>query len=137
MTVTCQREAELSVEDYVRVIGDTAMRSKRPLANRARIAAMLSGTNLFVTARDEAGEILGLARCLTDFAWICYCAELAVRENAQGLGIGKALLAATRDLLGPRVSITLVAEPDAVAFYERVGMERVPAAFVIQRTDRT
>ena len=84
-------EPGLSVDDYVAVLGATTMRTKRPLENRARIGEMLSGANLIVTARRN-GEIVGLARCITDRAWICYCAELAVKESAQGLGVGAGII---------------------------------------------
>ena len=91
MSLVYAREPGLSVDDYVAVLADTTMRDRRPLANRTRIGEMLAGANFVVTARRE-GEILGLARCITDHAWICSCAELAVKESAQGLGIGRGLL---------------------------------------------
>ena len=136
MTVTYARETDLSFEDYVAVLSATSMRLKRPLANRARIEAMLAGAN-FVVAEREDGRIVGLARCVTDAAWICYCAELAVREDVQGKGIGRALLEHCYELLGPGVGLILVSEPDAVGFYERTGMQRVPAAYFHPRTDRS
>ena len=135
MSVIYAQEATLSVDDYVGVIADTIMRDRRPLANTKRIAEMLAGANFIVTAR-EGGEILGLARCLTDNSWICYCAELAVREQAQGRGIGAGILKKCWDLLGPGVGFTLLSQPTAAGFYERVGMARCPDAFLLDRTDR-
>jgi GNAT superfamily N-acetyltransferase len=129
------REQSLSVEDYVAVLAETTMRSKRPLANVRRIAAMLAGANFIVTAR-ERGQILGLARCISDGSWICYCAELAVKESAQGRGIGRDILAKCYDLLGPGIGLMLASEPEAVGFYERTGMDRVTHAFFRPRTDR-
>ena len=40
---------------------------------------MLAEANLIITAREAGagGAIVGVARCLTDFAWCCYVAELA------------------------------------------------------------
>jgi GNAT superfamily N-acetyltransferase len=134
MSVLYAREEALSVADYVSVLDETTMRSKRPLANAARIAEMLNGANFVVTARED-GTILGLARCMTDFSWICYCAELAVRESAQGRGIGAGILQACWDILGPRVGFILVSEPGALGFYERAGMERTPSAFFRTRAD--
>ena len=136
MSIVYARELSLSVDDYVAVLGETVMRTKRPLANTQRIAQMLAGANFIATAREE-GVILGLARCITDFAWIAYCAELAVRENAQGRGIGGGLLKFVEDALGPRVGLTLISEPGAVGFYERIGMERQDAAFFRARVDRS
>jgi GNAT superfamily N-acetyltransferase len=134
MTITVAREQDLSVADYVAVIGATTLRDKRPLANTDRIRAMLAGANFIVTARDESNAVVGLARCITDESWVCYCAELAVRESHQGLGIGKALIDKCAELLGPGFGIVLLADPGAVGFYERIGMQPMPG-FFRARTD--
>lgn len=128
------REATLSVDDYVAVIGETFMRDSRPIGSPDRVAQMLAGSNFIVTARDPDGTILGLARCMNDGAWVCYCADLAVRESLQGRGIGKALLDKMAELLGPRVGIALIAYPEAAPFYRRIGLDEYPA-FFRERTD--
>jgi GNAT superfamily N-acetyltransferase len=128
MTIVFAQEQTLPVEDYVAVLSETTMRSKRPLQNSVRIGKMIAGANLIVTAREN-GTILGLARCITDDAWVAYCAELAVKESAQGRGIGKAILDKCYELLGPGISLGLAAEPAAEAFYEHIGMLRYPAFF--------
>ena len=69
MSIVYAREQSLSVADYVTVVGETTMRDRRPIANTTRIGEMLAGANFIVTARED-GAILGLARCITDFAWI-------------------------------------------------------------------
>ena len=135
MSVVYAEEPALSVADYVAVLGETTMRGKRPLANTERIGQMLAGADLIVTARRE-GELLGLARCITDRIWICYCAELAVRESAQGLGVGRGILEAAWAILGPKVGFVLVSEPEAVQFYKRVGMSPDVTAFYRPRSDR-
>ena len=135
MTIVYAREGELPVSDYVAVLGETTMRGKRPLANTERIGRMIAGANLIVTARED-GTILGLARCITDFVWIAYCAELAVRESAQKRGIGAGLVAKAREVLGPGVGLVLISEPDAIGFYGRIGMERIDRAFFHDRSDR-
>lgn len=136
MSVVYAQEQSLSAEDYVSVLAGTTMEHKRPLPNLARIDRMLRGANLIVTAREN-GTILGLARCLSDGAWIAYCAELTVKAEAQGRGIGAGILAKVRDIIGPGVSLLLISEPEAVGFYERVGMVPMPRAYVHARTDRS
>jgi GNAT superfamily N-acetyltransferase len=135
VSVVYAREQSLPVADYVAVLADTTMRGKRPLANTDRIGRMLAGASFIVTARED-GIILGVARCITDFAWIAYCAELAVKESAQGRGIGAGLIAKARELLGPGIGLVLISEPEAVGFYERIGMERLDRAFYGDRQDR-
>ena len=136
MSIAYAEEPDLSVEDYVAVLGETTMRGKRPLANAARIGEMLRGAGLIVTARED-GRILGVARCLSDGAWVAYCAELAVKESAQGLGVGAGLIAATKAILGPRMSLILISEEEAIGFYTRIGMQRLDRAFYLDRTDRS
>ena len=135
MSIVYARETALGVADYVAVLADTIMRDNRPLDNPSRIAEMLAGANFVVTAREN-GQILGLARCLTDHSWICYCAELAVKDSTQGRGIGTGILQKCWELRGPRVGFTLLSQPTAATFYEHIGMERCPDAFLRNRTDR-
>ena len=136
MSVTYAEEPGLGVDDYVSVLAETTMRTKRPLANRKRIGDMLAGANLIVTARQD-GEILGLARCISDGAWICYCAELAVKESAQGLGIGSGIIGKLNELLGPKIGLALFSEPEALGFYEKAGLTRLDNGFFGTRADRS
>jgi len=41
-----------------------------------------------------------------------------------------------RRQLGPSVAISLLSVPDAAAFYERIGMKRMPDAFWFSRERR-
>lgn len=130
MAVTIARETDLTAQEFAALLAETTMAPKRPLQNLQRIERMLRGANFIVTARDEAGQLLGVARCITDFEWICYCAELAVRQSHQGRGIGKAILTQAKTLLGPGIGLTLNAEPEAKAFYEHIGMQPYQAFFI-------
>jgi ribosomal protein S18 acetylase RimI-like enzyme len=134
-TVLYAREQTLSAAEFRRVLVDSGLGTSRPVDDEPRLTEMLAGADLIVTARlQEPGRtIVGVARCLTDFSWCCYLAELAVSKSAQGLGIGKGLLDETRRQLGPRASLVLSSMPDAVGFYERVGMERINEAFWFKR----
>lgn len=136
MSVTYAEEPGLGIDDYVSVLAETTMRTKRPLANRKRIGEMLAGANLIVTARRD-GDILGLARCISDGAWICYCAELAVKESAQGLGIGAGIIGKINEVLGPRIGLALFSEPGAMGFYEKAGLTRLDNGFFRTRVDRS
>jgi GNAT superfamily N-acetyltransferase len=124
------RDPTISVDDYVDVVGNSALGSNRPLGDRERVAAMLAGADLIVTARLD-GRCVGLARCLTDFAWVAYCADLAVHGDFQGRGIGRALLEKCREELGDGVGMALLSMPDAKAFYDRVG----PAMGLLRNDD--
>ncbi|HEV7278297.1 MAG TPA: GNAT family N-acetyltransferase [Devosiaceae bacterium] len=134
------RDAGVTVEEYIDVVGNSTLGATRPLADPDRVAAMLSGADLIVTARID-GRCVGLARCLTDFAWVAYCGDLAVHGDFQGRGIGRELLRHCREELGDGVGIALLSVPEAVGFYERsaheVGFRAYPHAFFMNRTRGT
>lgn len=125
------REAALDIAEFRRVLVESGLGETRPVDDDARLQAMLSGANLVLTARlDVEGKpLIGVVRAITDFSWVCYISELAVSRSAQGLGIGKGLMDEARRQLGPTVGISLISLPDAVGFYERIGMKRMPDAF--------
>jgi ribosomal protein S18 acetylase RimI-like enzyme len=129
------REPALDVAEFRRVLVESGFGATRPVGDEPRLREMLSGAGLILTARlQQPGcPLVGVARGLTDFAWCCYLTELAVSGSAQGLGIGKGLLDEARRQLGPGVSLILASVPDAVGFYERVGMARLPDAFCYRR----
>ncbi len=127
--LTYSREQDLSAADYISVLETTYMREKRPLANPGRIDAMLRGSNVIVTAREGDGTIVGLARGISDEAWVCYLADVVVRDDQQGKGVGRGLLDAVSLLLGPSIGIVLVAYPQAEAFYRRIGMGEMLAFY--------
>jgi GNAT superfamily N-acetyltransferase len=118
--VVYAREQDLSVNDYIAVVGNSSLGPTRPLSDRARVANMIAGADLIVTARLD-GECVGLARALTDFAWVCYLGDLAVSNVHQGRGIGKGLLVKVKEELGDGVGMALLSMPDAKPFYDRAG----------------
>ncbi|WP_376702652.1 GNAT family N-acetyltransferase [Mesorhizobium sp. ISC25] len=124
-------EPGLGTAEFRRVLVESGLGANRPVDDDTRLKAMLSAANLVLTARldTEDNPLVGVARGVTDFSWVCYVSELAVCKAAQGLGIGKGLLDEARRQLGPSVAISLISMPDAVGFYERIGMERVSDAF--------
>ena len=129
------REPGLDVTEFRRVLMESGLGAARPLDDEARLGQMLSAAGLIVTARlDRADRLLvGVARGITDASWCCYLSELAVSGSVQGQGVGKGLLDEARRQLGPRVSLILSAMPDAVGFYERIGMPRIPNGFWYRR----
>ncbi|MER8438625.1 GNAT family N-acetyltransferase [Mesorhizobium sp. M1312] len=124
-------EPALDAAEFRRVLVESGLGANRPVDDDARLKTMLARADLVLTARlaTEGKPLVGVARGVTDFSWVCYISELAVSGAAQGLGIGKGLMDEARRQLGPSVAISLISMPDAVGFYERIGMERMPDAF--------
>jgi predicted N-acetyltransferase YhbS len=104
---------------------------RRPIDDRAIFADMMRHANLVVTAWD-GDLVVGISRSLTDFSYVCYLADLAVRDTHQRLGIGRELIARTRAELGPRSMIVLLAAPAAVDYYPRLGFTKHGSAWLLR-----
>jgi GNAT superfamily N-acetyltransferase len=128
--IDIQREERLGAEEFLDVLRRSGLAERRPVADMERIAAMLANANLFVTARD-GGRLVGISRCVTDFAYCCYCSDLAVDRAYQRRGIGRRLLQATKAQLHPRASLYLIAAPAALSYYEHIGMVRHDRCFAL------
>jgi GNAT superfamily N-acetyltransferase len=104
---------------------------RRPLTDTARFQAMLDNANLVITAwHDE--KLIGIARCLTDFVYITYLADLAADENYQRQGIGKQLIKEVKNNTGKSCSITLLAAPQSVDYYAYIGFNAHPSAWILR-----
>jgi GNAT superfamily N-acetyltransferase len=137
MSIVYAHETGLSAEEYIACVGQSALGPTRPLSNTDRVQAYLDNSNLTISARGENGVLLGLFRGTTDWHWVCYCADLAVVETAQGQGIGQALMEKAAEILGPGVTIALLSLPGAEGFYRKIGLTQTNAAFYKDRTHRT
>jgi GNAT superfamily N-acetyltransferase len=137
MSIICAQETGLTAEEYIACVGQSALGPTRPLGNTERVQAYIDNSNLVITARDEGGRLVGLFRGMTDWNWICYCADMAVVEANQGQGIGGRLMDKASEILGPGCTITLLALPGAEGFYQKIGLTQTSAAFYRDRTHRT
>lgn len=126
--VVIAREGRLDAGEFLDLLHRSGLAARRPADDSDRIAAMAANANLIVAAR--AGILLvGLARSVTDWAYCCYCSDLAVDRAYQRRGLGRRLIEASRAELHPRARFYLVSAPAAVPFYEHIGMQRVKDCF--------
>jgi ribosomal protein S18 acetylase RimI-like enzyme len=133
MAIKYQREA-IDAAQFADVLHRSGLGLRRPVDDLARLQRMLDGANLIVTARAvETEQIVGIARSLTDWSYACYLSDLAVDVDFQGMGIGKRLIELTREHAGDESMCLLVSAPDAVGFYQRIGMPATDKAFLYPR----
>lgn len=125
---------ELDPEEALDLYRASTLGERRPIDDREIFSAMLGHANLVVTAW-QGPRLVGLARTLTDFLYVGYLADLAVRESHQRRGIGVELVARTRERMGPRSTLVLLAAPKAVDYYPRIGFRRHDSAWVLRRDE--
>jgi predicted N-acetyltransferase YhbS len=99
------------------------------------MADMLANANLVVTAWDGA-LMVGIARTLTDFSYVGYLADLAVRSSHQRQDIGISLIERTRAQMGPRSMLVLLAAPKAIDYYPKIGFAQHGSAWTLRATDK-
>ena len=105
----------------------------RPTKDKARIQQMFEHADLVVTAWD-AETLVGVARCITDWVWCCYLSDLAVDPDYKKTGIGKKLVALTKERLGEQSMLLLLSVPSAMDYYPKIGFTKDDRAFMINRT---
>lgn len=103
---------------------------RRPVDDRARMAAMLARANLVISAWDGA-LLVGIARALSDGVYCTYLSDLAVRESHQRHGIGRELMRRCQ-AEAPQANLILLAAPQAVDYYPRVGFTRHESAWMLK-----
>jgi predicted N-acetyltransferase YhbS len=106
----------------------------RPTHDVVRIKKMYDHSNLIVTAWDN-DELVGVARSITDWAWSCYLADLAVKSNYQKAGIGKQLIDLTKEKVGDQSMVLLLSVPTAMEYYPKVGLKKQESSFIMDRAE--
>ena len=112
------------------LLNHCSLGARRPLADEACLQAMLQNAPLLVTAWHKTA-LIGVARSVTDFAYCCYLSDLAVHEDYQRRGLGRALIETTFLELGPRCKIVLRAAPQAQEYYAHLGLTAVDNAWLL------
>jgi predicted pyridoxine 5'-phosphate oxidase superfamily flavin-nucleotide-binding protein len=130
--VLAREDQRLSVEEFIKVVKRSGL--IRPIDDTPRITGILANSNLVITARSgEDGTLIGVARCVTDFGYCCYLADLCVDAAWQRRGVGRALVAAVKGTVGPGCNVLLLSAPNAMTYYPRIRMERADNAFLVRR----
>ena len=58
-----------------------------------------------------------------DFCFACYLSDLAVDRAYQHQGIGKELVRLTKEAIGEQTTLVLIAAPEAVDYYPKIGFQ--------------
>ena len=125
-TVTIKEE-RISPEEYIDFLKRTDLGSQYPKERFAeRIEKLVGNVSISLVARNEEGTAVGVLFGLTDFAYWLYITDLGVDRAYERQGIGKRLMQTAHAIAGGEkdVAVYLVANENAVPFYEKLGMEK-------------
>ncbi len=107
----------------------STLAERRPVDDTERFATMLRHANLVITAWD-GGQLVGIARSVSDFSYVTYLSDLAVRVSHQRKGIGKELMRRTQ-AAAPMATLLLLAAPAAAKYYPHVGFTPHTSAWLM------
>jgi GNAT superfamily N-acetyltransferase len=125
---------DLDLDQVIELYNASTLGERRPVDDRRVMSDMLRHANLVVTAWD--GDLLvGIARTLTDFSYVGYLSDLAVKASHQRKGIGIQLVQKTREKMGPKSMLVLLAAPKAVEYYPKIGFSKHNSAWTINAQD--
>ena len=120
-------EQRLTSEEYIDFLKRTNLGSQYPKERfKERIGKLVKNVSISLVAKNEAGEIVGVLFGLTDFAYWLYVTDIGVDRAYEGQGIGRRLMKTAHELAGGEkdIAVYLIANEDAIPFYEKLGMEK-------------
>ena len=121
------REERISAEEYIEFLKRTDLGSQYPKERFAeRIPRLLENASISLAARNDENRLIGVLLGLTDFAYWLYVTDLGVDRDYERQGIGRSLMKQAHELAGGEkdIAVYLIANEDAVPFYEKLGMKK-------------
>ena len=120
------KEERVSAEEYVDFLKRTDLGSQYPRERfRERIEKLVKNVSISLTARNEDGLLVGALFGLTDYCYWLYITDLGVDRAYERQGIGSRLMKTAHELAGGEkdIAVYLIANENAVPFYEKLGMK--------------
>ena len=120
------REERVSPEEYIEFLKRTDLGSQYPKERFAeRIPKLVKNVSVSLTARNEAGLLVGALFGLTDYCYWLYVTDLGVDRDYERQGIATRLMKQAHELAGGEkdIAVYLIANENAVPFYEKLGMK--------------
>lgn len=124
ITISSER---ISADVYIDFLKRTDLGSQYPKERfRERIEKLVANVSISIVARNENDLIVGVLFGLTDFAYWLYVTDLGVDRDYERQGIGRRLMKAALEAAGGEkdIAVYLIANDNAVPFYEKLGMKR-------------
>ena len=140
------QEERLSPEAYIDFLRHTDLGSQYPKERfHERIATLVDKASISLTARDNAGDLIGVCFGITDFAYWLFITDLGVAREWTGRGVGKALVRELHRIAGESLAgsgekniiMYTCANENATGFYEKLGMVKPHDIYMYNKVEWT
>ncbi|GAA6133609.1 GNAT family N-acetyltransferase [Oceaniserpentilla sp. 4NH20-0058] len=132
MNIQYKINALISVDQFSNLLKASSLSKRRPIDDETCLKGMLENSNLCISAWHN-NQLVGIARCMTDFHYACYLSDLAVDESFQNQGIGKALQVKVQQQLNDKCKLILISAPAANDYYQHIGFTNNERCWVLER----
>ena len=142
---TIQQE-RLTPEAYIEFLRHTDLGSQYPRERfESRIAILVEKASISLTARADAGDLIGVCFGITDFAYWLFITDLGVVREWTGRGVGRALVKELHRIAGESLAgggekniiMYTCANENATGFYERLGMAKPGDIYMYNKVEWT
>lgn len=120
-------EERISANEYIDFLKRTNLGSQYPKERfEKRISKLVSSVSISLVARNESNLVVGVLFGLTDYAYWLYVTDLGVDREYEKQGIGRKLMKTALEKAGGEkdIAVYLIANENAVPFYEKLGMKK-------------
>jgi len=134
------RSERISAEEYIDFLKRTDLGSQYPKERfEERIKKLVKNVSISLVARNEENAVVGVLFGLTDFCYWLYITDLGVDRAYERQGIGRELMKQAHELAGGEkdIAVYLIANENAVSFYEKLGMKRADDVMQYNHIDWT
>ena len=117
----------VSAEEYIDFLKRTDLGSQYPKERfKTRIKKLVRNVSISLIARNETGLAVGVLFGLTDYCYWLYVTDLGVDRDYLKQGIATRLMKTAHEIAGGEkdIAVYLIANEDAVPFYEKIGMKK-------------
>lgn len=121
------KEERLEASEYIEFLKTTNLGSQYPKERfEERIEKLVKSVSISLVARNTENKIIGVLFAITDFAYWMFVTDLGVARDYEGNGMGRRLMKQAHEIAGGEkdVAVYLVANEDAIPFYEKLGMKK-------------
>ena len=140
------QQERLTPEAYIDFLRRTDLGSQYPKERfHERIATLVEKVSISLTARDDAGDLIGVGFGITDFAYWLFITDLGVVREWTGKGVGKALVQEMHRIAGEsldgggekNIIMYTCANENATGFYEKLGMVKPDDIYMYNKVEWT